>query len=69
MFIDYEHVIKRCEQACHHHSQMVSNLLQLTAIQSRQQNGADLYAFQIQYTEETDGLSECTFYRKTQQRS
>ena len=38
MFIDYEHVIKRCEQACHHHSQMVSNLLQLTAIQSRQQN-------------------------------
>lgn len=38
MFIDYEHVIKRCEQACHHHSQMVSNLLQLIAIQSRQQN-------------------------------
>lgn len=37
MFIDYEHVIKRCEQACHHHSQMVSNLLQLIAIQSRQQ--------------------------------
>lgn len=22
MFIDYEHVIKRCEQACAHHSQM-----------------------------------------------
>lgn len=38
MFIDYEHVIKRCEKSCHHHSQMVSNLLQLTAIQSRQQN-------------------------------
>ena len=37
MFIDYEHVIKRCEQACHHHSQMVSNLLQLIAVQSRQQ--------------------------------
>ena len=37
MFIDYEHVIKRCENACHHHSQMVSNLLQLTALQSRQQ--------------------------------
>ena len=37
MFIDYEHVIKRCEQACHHHSQMVSNLLQMTASQSRQQ--------------------------------
>ena len=38
LFIDYEHVIKRCDQACHHHSQMVSNLLQLTAIQSRKQN-------------------------------
>ena len=37
IFIDYEHVIKRCENACHHHSQMVSNLLQLTALQSRQQ--------------------------------
>ena len=24
IFIDYEHVIKRCDQACHHHSQMVS---------------------------------------------
>ena len=38
LFIDYEHVIKRCENECHNHSQMVSNLLQLTAIQSRQQN-------------------------------
>ena len=37
MFIDYEHVIKRCDQACHHHSQMVSNLLQMAAMQSRQQ--------------------------------
>ena len=37
MFINYEHVIKRCENACHHHSQMVSNLLQMTALQSRQQ--------------------------------
>ena len=37
MFIDYEHVIKRCEQACHHHSQMVSNLFQLIAVQSGQQ--------------------------------
>ena len=37
MFIDYEHVIKRCENACHHHSQMVSNLLQMTALHSRQQ--------------------------------
>ena len=37
LFIDYEHVIKRCENACHHHSQMVSNLLQMIALQSRQQ--------------------------------
>ena len=37
LFIDYEHVIKRCENACHHHSQMVSNLLQMTALHSRQQ--------------------------------
>ena len=37
MFIDYDHVIKRCEKACHHHSQMVSNLLQMIALRSRQQ--------------------------------
>lgn len=37
MFIDYEHVIKRCENACHHHSQMISNLLQMIALRSRQQ--------------------------------
>lgn len=37
MFIDYEHVIKRCENACWHHSQLVSNLFQMTALQSRQQ--------------------------------
>ena len=37
LFIAYEHVIKRCENACHHHSQMVSNLLQMTALHSRQQ--------------------------------
>ena len=37
MFIDYAHVIKRCENACRHHSQLVSNLLQMIALQSRQQ--------------------------------
>lgn len=37
MFIQYEHVIKRCENACWHHSQMVSNLLQMIALQSRRQ--------------------------------
>ena len=37
LIIDYEHVIKRCENACNHHSQMVSNLLQMIALRSRQQ--------------------------------
>lgn len=37
LFIDYEHVVKRCENACHHHSQMVSNLFQMTALRSGQQ--------------------------------
>lgn len=31
LFIDYQHVIKRCTNACSFHSQMVSNLFQLTA--------------------------------------
>lgn len=31
LFIDYEHVIKRCENACKFHSQLVSNLLQMIA--------------------------------------
>ena len=31
MLIDYEHLIKRCPNACAHHSQLVSNVLQLTA--------------------------------------
>ncbi len=37
MFIDYEHVIKRCENACKFHSQMVSNLLQMIALRASQQ--------------------------------
>ena len=37
MFIDYQHVIKRCSNACSHHSQLVSNLLQMIALRSRQQ--------------------------------
>ena len=37
LFMDYEHVIKRCEKACWHHSQMVSNLLQMTALHAGQQ--------------------------------
>lgn len=31
LFIDYEHIVKRCPKACAHHSQLVSNLFQLTA--------------------------------------
>lgn len=37
LFIDYQHVIKRCPNACHHHSQLVSNLLQLMAHKSGHQ--------------------------------
>ena len=39
LFIDYEHVVKRCENACSFHSQLVSNLLQMIAMHaSRQAN-------------------------------
>ena len=31
MFIDYAHLIKRCANACPHHSQLVDNLFQITA--------------------------------------
>lgn len=31
LFLDYAHLIKRCPNACAHHSQLVSNVLQLTA--------------------------------------
>lgn len=37
LFIDYKHVVKRCQRACSHHSQLVSNLFQLTAQKSQQQ--------------------------------
>lgn len=37
LFIDYEHVIKRCENACRFHSQLVSNLLQMIAARASQQ--------------------------------
>ena len=34
LFIAYEHVIKRCENACKFHSQLVSNLLQMIALRA-----------------------------------
>ena len=37
LFIAYEHVIKRCENACKFHSQLVSNLLQMIALRASQQ--------------------------------
>ena len=37
LVIDYEHVIKRCENACRFHSQLVSNLLQMIAARASQQ--------------------------------
>lgn len=38
LFIDYEHIIKRCPKACAHHSQLVSNLFQMTARKAQQQS-------------------------------
>lgn len=37
LFIDYAHVIKRCERACAHHSQLVHNLFQMTARKAQAQ--------------------------------
>lgn len=37
LFIDYEHIVKRCPKACAHHSQLVSNLFQLTARKAQRQ--------------------------------
>lgn len=31
LFIDYPHILKRCENACHHHSVLVQNMLRLMA--------------------------------------
>ena len=31
LFIDYSHILKRCERACTHHSLLVQNMLQLMA--------------------------------------
>ncbi|WP_409968624.1 Crp/Fnr family transcriptional regulator [Bengtsoniella intestinalis] len=31
LFIDYSHILKRCENACFHHSMVVQNMLQLMA--------------------------------------
>lgn len=31
LFIDYRHIVKSCPNACAHHSQLVSNILQLSA--------------------------------------
>lgn len=31
MFLDYQHIIHPCHSACEHHSQLISNIIQLTA--------------------------------------
>lgn len=36
VFFDYEHLIKRCEKACLHHSVLVSNVLQIFSNKTRQ---------------------------------
>lgn len=38
LFIDYCHIIKRCEKACSHHSQLVSNLFQIAAAKAQAQS-------------------------------
>ena len=58
LFIDYEHVIKRCENACRFHSQLVSNLLQMIAARASQQASRILCAFQKQYQEKNQCISE-----------
>ena len=35
-YIDYEHLIKRCEKACAHHSQLVSNVLLMIQDKTKQ---------------------------------
>ena len=66
MFIDYEHVIKRCEKACHHHSQMVSNLLQMAAMQSRQQMERIYVLSRTTTKKEITGISEQPFQPDSQ---
>ncbi len=38
LFIDYYHIIKRCEKACEHHSVFVSNMLNILAERSIEQS-------------------------------
>ena len=35
LFMEYSHIMKRCEKACAHHSQLVQNMFQLVAEQTR----------------------------------
>ena len=35
LFMDYPHIMKRCEKACRHHSRLVENLFHLVAEQAR----------------------------------
>ena len=36
MYMDYDHIMKRCENACQHHSQLVQNLFNLVTDQMQQ---------------------------------
>lgn len=38
LFIDYYHIVKRCEKACEHHSIFVSNMLNILAERSIEQS-------------------------------
>ena len=36
MYVDYEHIIKPCENLCNHHSQLISNLFMMAAQKSQE---------------------------------
>lgn len=38
LFIDYSHLIKRCEKACEHHSIFVSNMLNILSDRTKEQS-------------------------------
>ena len=38
LFMDYPHIMKRCEKACQHHSRLVENLFRLVAEQARRRS-------------------------------
>ena len=65
LFIAYEHVIKRCENACKFHSQLVSNLLQMIALRASQQANRIYVLSRNSIQKEDHGLFKFHCCRKT----